>query len=179
LSRRSRRPAAVATALACLALAACGIGGDGVPSNEELLGGEGLGRALEAVREEAGEDASVLTVQITGRGAEFHLVGEQTRSLIYTDGELEETELGAVLPEGALSEQAYPLGDVDPEAPGRLIDGAEALLDGELSPIAITLERSALDGELRWTLNAAGVAFSAGPDGSDPTPASGSTEQGL
>jgi hypothetical protein len=154
-------------------LAACG---DGDPSGDEPFTGDGLERALDAVREEAGEDASLLVVQITDRGTEFQLVGEQPRGLIFTGEALQETEIVAA---GGLSEAAFPLAEVDPGAVDALIEGAEEQAGEEIHPVAITLERSTLDGELRWTLNAqGGVAFSAGPDGSEPGPAADAPQQG-
>jgi len=170
LIRRNWRVLPVA-AIASLLLAACG--GDD-PSGEPFTG-DGLERALDAVREEAGEDASLLLVQITDRGAEFQLLGERARGLIYTGETLQETEIVAA---GGLSEAAFPLSQVDPEAVPALIEAAEEQAGEEIDPVAITLERSTLDGELRWTLNAqGGVAVSAGPDGSEPVPAVDAPQQ--
>jgi hypothetical protein len=161
-------------AIAALLLAACG--GDDESSDGEPFTSGGFERALDAVREEAGDDASLLRLQITDRGVEFQLLGDQPRGLIYTGGDLQETEIVLA---GELSEAAFPLSEVDPEAVDTLIDSAEQEGGGEIDPLAITLERSTLDGELRWTLNASGgIAFSAGPDGSQPVPAADPQQQG-
>jgi hypothetical protein len=160
-------------AIASLLIAACGGGED--PSGEELFSGDGFGRAHDAVREEAGADAPLLRVQVTDRGAEFQLLGEEPRGLIYTGEALQETE---ILAPAGLAEAAFPLSEVDPEAIGRLVDSAKKQAGGELTPVAVTLERSTLDGELRWTLNAqGGLAYSAGPDGADPAPAADASQQ--
>ncbi|MGH2955713.1 MAG: hypothetical protein ACRDL6_01800 [Solirubrobacterales bacterium] len=175
----SRRPPfLLCVAALASAVAACGGDGDGA-SGEELFGGEGLQRAVGAVGEQAGEDASLLRIQVTDRGAEFYRLGERTQGLIYADGELTETEF-QVIGAGALSEQAFPLSEVEPEAIDRLLDGAEDSSGEEVDPVAVTLERSPLDGELRWTLNAqGGIVFSAGPDGSDPAPAPAAPQRGF
>lgn len=160
-------------AIASAAIAGCG--GD-ERSGGELLSGDGLERALDAVREEAGEDASLLRVQITDRGSEFQLAGARPRGLIYTGEALQETE---IVTAGGVAAAAFPLADVDPEAVERLIDGAEAQRDGSFEPVAITLERSRLDGELRWTVNGQdGGEFIAGPDGTEPIPAADAPVQG-
>lgn len=174
----SRRGIALALALgAVLGTASCGGDGDGGPStegNEDLFTSGGFQEAVDAVGESAGDDVNVLQIQITQAGADFKLSEDQGVSgLIYTGGELREVEVDVVGPIGPGAE-GFPLGEVDPEAIDKIVDGVRSQTgDGDPVVSAITFERANVGGELRWTINtrasdatsSANLVFHAAPDG--------------
>ncbi|HEU4980514.1 MAG TPA: hypothetical protein VFT14_04795 [Solirubrobacterales bacterium] len=168
----------IGLALAALALAACGgddDGGDPAAANEELFTTAGFQQAYDGVTEEAGEGAQVLQVQITSGGASFKLrSGEQATGFVYTDGELHDQEVEVIGP-GSLEGTDFPISEVDPAAIDRIVEGvrSESGVSG-IEPTVMTLEKGAVDGELRWTVNAegggrSGLVYTADPDGSNVT----------
>lgn len=172
------RVGALAAALTAVALpAACG-GGDDEVANEDLLTGSGFGTALDAVREEAGEDADALRVQVTAAGAEFRLLDPEggATAFAYSGGELAEVQVAVIA--GSLEGEEFPLEDVDPEAVDRIADGVSEQLGEGAALSALTLQLDGLDGVPRWTVNASGPSgigrpFVAELDGSDLRPAGG------
>jgi hypothetical protein len=151
------RLGALAAGLCCLALVACGGDDDGdAPGTEEnqaLFSTDGFGRALDAVAEEAGEDAAVQQIQVTQAGADFKLRdGESVRGLIYTGGELQEVAVEVV---GEFGGESFALSDVDPGAIDRIIAGVHDQTGAATTVVnALALARGGIDGELRWTVNA-------------------------
>lgn len=169
--------------IAALALAACGGDDSGdAPSlegNEDLFTSSGFGEAVDAVEGEEGADAPVLQLQVTEGGAEFQLRdGEAATGYIYTGGELEPVEV-EVIGGGSLEGLDFPLSEVDPAA----VDKIEASVQEEsgiedIQVTVLTLEKSRIDGELRWVINAegggrTGLVFNADPDGSNVTSPTG------
>jgi hypothetical protein len=154
-------------------LAACG--GDEEVSNEDLLTGSGFETALEAVEDEAGDDADALRVQVTAAGAEFRLLTEDSATAYaYSGGELAEVQVAVIA--GSLEGEEFPLSDVDPEAIDAIADGVGDELGPDGALTALTLETAELDGVPRWTVNVqapdgAGEVFVAEADGSGLRPA--------
>jgi hypothetical protein len=176
---RSKRGITIAlAATAALALAACG-GGDGggtsTGGNAELFTTSGFQQAYDAVRERAGSDAGVLQVQITEGGADFKLRdGEQATGFVYTGGELHDEQVDVVGP-GSLEGQDFPISQVDPEAIDEIVTGVQRESGiTDIKVTVMTLEKSAIDGKLGWTINAegggrTGLVYNADPDGSNVT----------
>jgi hypothetical protein len=177
--------ALIASALAAAAgIAACGGDGDaGAPStegNEELFTTAGFASAVDAISEEAGDDAPILQVQITQAGADFKLRdGDGATGFIYTGGELLDEQVDVVGP-GTLEGQDFPLSEVDPASIDVIASGvAEQSGIPDVKVTVMTLEKSAVDGELKWAVNAegggrAGLVYNADPDGSNLTSPTGS-----
>jgi hypothetical protein len=176
---------ATALALAAAAvLAACGDDGDsGGPStegNEELFTTAGFTKAVDAVSEEVGDDAPILQVQITQAGADFKLRdGDGATGFIYSGGELHDEEVDVVGP-GTLEGQDFPLTEVDPAAIDVIASGVRDQSGFPDVKVAVmTLEKSPVDGELKWVVNAEGggrpgLVYNADPDGSNLTSPTGS-----
>jgi hypothetical protein len=177
--------ATVALALAATSvLAACGgDGGGGGPStegNEELFTSAGFEKALNAVKEESGDDAPILQIQVTQGGADFKIRdGEQATGFIYTGGELHDEEVDVVGP-GTLEGQDFPLTEVDAAAIDQLVSGVSQQSGvADLKVTVLSLEKNAVDGELKWVINAegggrTGLVYNADPDGSNVTSPTGS-----
>jgi hypothetical protein len=168
--------AIVALAIGAVSLAACGGDDDGPGGgNEELFTTAGFRKAYDAATERAGEQAAVLEVQITSGGADFKLrSGEQATGFVYRDGELHDQRVEVIGP-GSLEGQDFPISAVDPAAIDRIVSGVRTesgIRDIEVT--VLTLAKSAIDGKLRWTINAAGggrtgLVYNADPDGSNVT----------
>jgi hypothetical protein len=167
----------IALAGAALALAACGGDDDSVSNegNEDLFTSEGFNKAYLAVADKAGDNAEALQVQITEGGADFKLrSGEAATGFIYTGGELHDEDVQVIGP-GSLEGQSFPLSEVDPAAIDKIVDGVQS--ESGISDIKVTvmtLEKSSVDGELKWTINAegggrTGLVYNANPDGSNVT----------
>ena len=173
------RPVAILAALA-LALAGCGGsddedesgGGDSEGGNERLFSSSGFGEALDAAGESAGDDAQVIAIEVTDRGAEFSLLSDgEASGLIYTNGQLADSELDVVggAPGGA---DGFPLSDVDAGAVDAMVAGvAQASGVSGLEIVALALEPDE-SGNPRWTITATGgggetLTYRAAPDGSD------------
>ncbi|MBM3667196.1 MAG: hypothetical protein FJW90_06885 [Actinobacteria bacterium] len=179
---RSRRRLALCAALA-LVLSACGGddsgGGPSFQGNEDLFTSAGFGEAVDAVSGEAGADAPILRVQVTEGGAEFQLRdGEAATGFIYTGGELKPVEV-EIIGGGTLEGLDFPLTEVDPAAIDKITSGVvEASGIDDIEVTVMTLEKQALDGQLRWVINAegggrTGLVFNADPDGSNVTSPTG------
>jgi hypothetical protein len=179
------RGVTIALALvASLVLAACGDDGGGggasTEGNEALLTSAGFEKALESVKEESGDDAPILQIQITQGGADFKIRdGEQATGFIYTGGELHDEEVDVIGP-GTLEGQDFPLTEVDAAAIDRIVSGVnEQAGIPDINVTVMTLEKNAVDGELKWVVNAegggrAGLVYNANPDGSNVTSPTGS-----
>jgi hypothetical protein len=168
--------------------AACGddggAGGASTEGNEELFTSAGFEKALDAVKEESGDEAPILQIQITQGGADFKIRdGERATGFIYTGGELHDEEVDVIGP-GTLEGQDFPLTEVDTAAIDRIVSGVKE--QGGVPDIKVTvmtLEKSAVDGELKWVVNAegggrAGLVYNAEPDGSNVTSPTGSLAPG-
>jgi hypothetical protein len=172
------RPACAGALLALsLALAACGGSDDGVSNsgNDDLFTSAGFQKAYDAVKDEAGENAQVLQVQVTLGGADFKLRnGEQATGFIYTGGDLHDEKVDVIGP-GSLEGQDYPFSEVDPGAIDRIVSGVNSESGvSDVKVTVMTLEKSAVDGKLKWTINAegggrTGLVYNAEPDGSNVT----------
>ena len=151
----------IGAALSALALAACGSsGGANVSTN---------------VKGKAGDNAQALQVQITEVGADFKLRnGEQATGFVYTGGDLHDEKVDVIGP-GSLEGQDFPFTEVDPAAIDKIVSGVkQASGVNDLKVTVMTLEKSAVDGQLNWTINAegggrTGLVYNAEPDGSNVT----------
>ncbi len=146
--------------VAALGLAACGDddgGGDPTAENATLFATPGFTEAYDAVTEKAGDQAPLLEVQITAGGAEFTIrSGEQATGFVYTQGELHDQEVDVIGP-GSLEGQDFPISVVDPAAIDKIVDGVKAESNvSDLEVTVMTLDKSAVDGQPRWTVNARG-----------------------
>jgi hypothetical protein len=174
------RGVTIALALAgATVLAACGDDGGGggasIEGNEELFTSAGFERALDAVKEESGDEAPVLQIQVTQGGADFKIRdGEQATGFIYTGGELHDEEVDVIGP-GTLEGQDFSLTEVDAAAIDRIVSGVkEESGVPDIKVTVLTLEKGTVDGELKWVVNAegggrAGLVYNAEPDGSNVT----------
>jgi hypothetical protein len=172
------RGVTIALALvASFVFAACGDDGGGggasTEGNEELFTSAGFENALDAVKGESGDDAPILQIQITQGGADFKIRdGEQATGFIYTGGELHDEEVDVIGP-GSLEGQDFPLTEVDAAAIDRIVSGVKEQAGvPDIRVTVMTLEKSPVDGELNWVVNAegggrAGLVYNANPDGSN------------
>jgi hypothetical protein len=169
---------AIGLAVSALALAACGGSSDGGVStsgNADLFTSAGFQKAYDAVKDKAGENAQVLQVQITAGGADFKLRnGEQATGFVYTGGDLHDEKVDVIGP-GSLEGQDFPYSEVDPAAIDKIVSGVKSESGvNDLKVTVMTLERSSVDGKLKWAINAegggrAGLVYNAEPDGSNVT----------
>jgi hypothetical protein len=173
LRRRNRLKASKWGAI--IGLAGGDGGGTATSGNDELFTTAGFQKALDAVTDKTGENATVLQVQITSGGADFKLrQGEQATGFVYTGGDLHDEQVDVVGP-GSLEGQDFPIDQVDPSAIDEIVSGVESesgVSDVEVT--VMTLEKSAVDGQLGWTINAegggrTGLVYNADPDGSNVT----------
>jgi hypothetical protein len=172
----------IGLAASSLAIAACGgsNGGTSTNGNSDLFTTAGFQKAYDAVKDKAGENATVLQVQITTGGADFKLrQGEQATGFVYTGGELHDEQVDVVGP-GSLEGQDFPIAQVDPAAIDKIISGVESESGAsDVKVTVMTLEKSAVDGQLKWAINAegggrTGLVYNADPDGSNVTSPLGS-----
>jgi hypothetical protein len=168
---------AIALAMSALALAACGGSSDGTSTNgnDELFTTAGFQKAYDAVNDKTGENAQVLQVQITAGGADFKLRnGEQATGFIYTGGDLHDEKVDVIGP-GSLEGQDFPFSEIDPAAIDKIVSGVQSESGvSDVKVTVMTLEKSAVDGKLKWTINAegggrTGLVYNAEPDGSNVT----------
>jgi hypothetical protein len=163
-------------AFAATGLVACGGGGGGSSTNgnDDLFTTAGFQKAYDAVKEKAGGKPA-LQVQITQGGADFKLRdGEQATGFVYTGGSLHDEQVDVVGP-GSLNGQDFPFSEIDPAAIDKIVSGVKS--ESGISDIKVTvmtLEKSAVDGQLKWTINAegggrTGLVYNADPDGSNVT----------
>jgi hypothetical protein len=175
--RASRWGVIIGLAACMLTIAACGGSSDGTATsgNDELFTTAGFQKAFDAVTDKTGENATVLQVQITSGGADFKLrQGEQATGFVYTGGDLHDEQVAVVGP-GTLEGQDFPIAQVDPSAIDKIVSGVES--ESGVSDLKVTvmkLEKSAVDGQLKWTINAegggrTGLVYNADPDGSNVT----------
>jgi hypothetical protein len=168
---------AIGLAVSALALAACGgsDGGTSTNGNDELFTTAGFQKAHDAVKDKAGENAQVLQVQITAGGADFKLRnGEQATGFVYTGGDLHDEKVDVIGP-GSLEGQDFPFSEIDPAAINKIVSGVKSASGAsDIKLTVMTLEKSAVDGKLKWTINAegggrTGLVYNAEPDGSNVT----------
>jgi hypothetical protein len=166
----------VCLAVSAFAVAACG-SSDSVSNegNEDLFTTAGFQKALDAVTDKAGENAQALQVQITEGGADFKLrSGEQATGFVYTGGDLHDEKVDVIGP-GSLDGQDFPFSEIDPAAIDRIVSGVKQESGAsDLNVTVMTLEKSQIDGTLKWTINAegggrTGLVYNAEPDGSNVT----------
>ncbi len=164
-------------ALSAFALAACGTRSSGTSTNDnsDLFTTAGFQKATDAVKDKAGENAQALQVQITEGGADFKLrSGEQATGFVYTGGDLHDEKVDIIGP-GSLDGQDFPFSEVDPAAIDKIVSGVKEKAGvSDLKVTVMTLEKSAVDGQLKWTINAegggpTGLVYNAEPDGSNVT----------
>ena len=169
---------ATAATLLALAVAGCGGSDDGGVSNEgnqALFTSSGFQKAYDAVKDKAGENAQVLQLQISQGGADFKLrSGEQATGFVYTGGDLHDEKVDVIGP-GSLEGQDFPFSEVDPAAIDKIVSGVRSESGvNDLKITVMTLEKSSVDGTLKWTINAegggrTGLVYNAEPDGSNVT----------
>jgi hypothetical protein len=163
-------------AVSAVALAACGSsGGTSTEGNQDLFTSAGFQQAYNAVKDKAGENAQALQVQITEGGADFKLRnGEQATGFVYTGGDLHDEKVDVIGP-GSLNGQDYPFSEIDPAAVDKIVSGVKEQAGvSDLKVTVMTLEKSPVDGQLKWTINAegggrTGLVYNADPDGSNVT----------
>lgn len=165
-------------ALSAIALAACGgSGGSNVSTNgnSDLFTTAGFQKAVDAVKGKAGDNAQALQVQITEGGADFKLRnGEQATGFVYTGGALHDEKVDVIGP-GSLEGQDFPFSEIDPAAIDKIVSGVKQQAGvNDLKVTVMTFEKSAVDGQLKWTINAegggrTGLVYYAEPDGSSVT----------
>jgi hypothetical protein len=117
----------------------------------------------------------VLQVQITHGGADYKLRnGEQASGFVYTGGALHDEKVDVIGP-GSLEGQDFPFSEIDPVAIDKIVSGVKSQSGvSDLKVTVMTLEKSAVDGKLKWTINAegggrTGLVYNADPDGSNVT----------
>src|SRR5262249_52544195 len=108
-------------------------------------------------------------------GADFKLRnGEQATGFVYTGGDLHNEQVQVIGP-GSLNGQDFPFSEIDPAAIDKISQGVKQQARGsDLKITVMTLEKSAVDGQLKWTINAegggrTGLVYNAEPDGSNVT----------
>jgi hypothetical protein len=166
----------IGAVLSAVALAACGSsGGTSTNGNSDLFTSAGFQKANDAVTDKAGENAQALQVQITEGGADFKLrSGEQATGFVYTGGDLHDEKVDVIGP-GSLEGQDFPFSEIDPAAIDKIVSGIKEQAGvSDLKVTVMTLEKSAVDGQLKWTINAegggrTGLVYNAEPDGSNVT----------
>jgi hypothetical protein len=167
----------ICAALSALVLAACGGSSGGVSTNgnTDLFTTAGFQKAYDAVTDKAGENAQALQVQITEGGADFKLRnGEQATGFIYTGGDLHDEKVDVIGP-GSLNGQDYPFSEIDPAAIDKIVSGVKETAGvSDVKVTVMTLEKSPVDGQLKWTINVegggrTGLVYNAEPDGSNVT----------
>jgi hypothetical protein len=165
----------IGLALSAVALAACGGSSTSTNGNDDLFTTAGFQKAFDAVKDKAGENAQSLQVQITGGGADFKLRnGEQATGFVYTGGDLHDEQVDLIGP-GSLDGQDFPFSEIDPAAIDKIVSGVKEKAGvSDLKVTVMTLEKSAVDGQLKWTINAegggrTGLVYNAEPDGSNVT----------
>jgi hypothetical protein len=166
----------VCAALSALVLAACGSsGGTSTNGNSDLFTSAGFQKAYDAVTDKAGENAQALQVQITAGGADFKLRnGEQATGFVYTGGDLHDEKVDIIGP-GSLNGQDFPFSEIDPAAIDKIVSGVKQKAGvSDVDVTVMTLEKSPVDGQLKWTINAegggrTGLVYNAEPDGSNVT----------
>jgi hypothetical protein len=174
--KASKWALALGLAVTAIVLAACGgsSGGTSTSGNSELFTTAGFQKAYDAVKGKAGGKPA-LQVQITQGGADFKLRdGEKATGFVYTGGDLHDEQVDVIGP-GSLNGQDFPFSEIDPAAIDKIVSGVKS--ESGLSDIKVTvmtLEKSAVDGKLKWTINAegggrTGLVYNADPDGSNVT----------
>ena len=166
----------IGLAVSALALASCGGGDNGISNegNEDLFTTSGFQKAYDAVQEKAGENGQVLQLQITAGGADFKLrSGEQATGFVYTGGEVHDEKVDIIGP-GSIEGQDFPFSQIDPAAIDKIVSGVKSDVGAGAKVTVMTLEKSAVDGKLKWTVNAegggrTGLVYNAEPDGSNVT----------
>jgi hypothetical protein len=114
-------------------------------------------------------------VQVTAGGADFKLRnGEQATGFVYTGGDLHDETVDVIGP-GSLEGQDFPFAEIDPAAIDKISQGVKDEAGvSDLKITVMTLEKSAVDGQLKWVINAegggrTGLVYNAEPDGSNVT----------
>jgi hypothetical protein len=173
--KASKWGAFIGLAAGALFIAACGGGSGGTSTggNDDLFTTAGFQKAYDAVTDKAGENATVLQVQVTSGGADFKLrQGEQATGFVYTGGDLHDEQVDVVGP-GSLEGQDFPIAQVDPAAIDKIVSGVQSASGASDTKVTVmTLEKSAVDGQLKWTIVAegggrTGLPYNAEPDGSN------------
>jgi hypothetical protein len=166
----------ICAAASVLALAACGgsSGGTSTNGNDDLFTTAGFQKAYDAVKDKAGGKPA-LQVQITQGGADFKLRdGERATGFVYTGGSLHDEQVQVIGP-GSLNGQDFPFSEIDPAAIDKIVSGVKSESGiNDIKVTVMTLEKSAVDGRLKWTVNAegggrTGLVYNADPDGSNVT----------
>jgi hypothetical protein len=93
---------------------------------------------------------------------------------VYTGGDLHDETVDVVGP-GSLDGQDFPFSEIDPAAIDKIVSGVKENAGvNDLKVTVMTLEKSNIDGQLKWTINAegggrTGLVYNAEPDGSNVT----------
>lgn len=135
--------------------------------NEDPFTSEGFADGVEAVKEDAGEDAQLVQVQISqGRALFKTREGDSVSVLVYPGDPAEPIgpEAAGVAPDI----ESFPVEEIDPDAVDRILTSVGEELGPQAEVTAMTLQRRP-NGELGWTVDAlpGQVTFFADADGSD------------
>src|SRR5262249_20348530 len=93
---------------------------------------------------------------------------------VYTGGDLHDEQVDVIGP-GSLNGQDFPFTEIDPAAIDKIVSGVKSVSGvSDIKVTVMTLEKSAVDGQLKWTINAegggrTGLVYNADPDGSNVT----------
>jgi hypothetical protein len=132
------------------------------------------GRIPEGLRrDEAGENAQLLQVQITAGGAEFTLRnGEQATGFVYTGGDLHDQKVELVGP-FSIEGQDFPLSEVDPAAIDKIVSGVQSQSGNSDTKVTVMkLDKQNVENKVQWSIVAegggrTGIPYTADPDGSN------------
>lgn len=165
----SARRAGLALALAVAAsVAALGCGDE--PLNEDPFTSEGFANAVEAVRDDAGEDVELVQVQIKQGRALFKSRRGASESVFVYPGDPADDPISPEAAGTVPRAEPFSLDEVEPDAVDRMLEAIGGEAGEGVEVPTMTLQRGP-DRELEWTINALSgngnrAAFSAHADGS-------------
>lgn len=153
--------------------------GGGGPQEERIVDKRNFGPIVKALRKEVGSEAQLLTVTMRPTSVEF-IVRDGGGAKGYRaepgSDNLDDVEVN-LSGTGTVAENAWPIGKLDPAAPGRIAKAVSRKESGDFHLTIATLERET-SGKVLWdmkgTIAGRGLSYTARPNGSkvrtfDPT----------